>query len=99
MARELKTGVLDSAAEHYASEFVKADRRDWVMGQFYQFGLKDEFEYLVGAVAKLLGGNVKKDFNDRVAALEPRTDKVFQAELAKVAEREAERQARARGLN
>ena len=85
MTRALKTATLDGAAKYYASEFLRdSGERDraWVMGQFFKFGFKDEFDYLVEAMREEFGGKARADFDARYDKLEKRTDEVFASWLA-----------------
>lgn len=88
MPRTLDVATLDGAAAHYAALFLQ-DRpphdRNWVMGQFFNFTFKDEFDHLTSAVAALLGGDVLGRFEHEVKALagtHPRDQAVFEAVLA-----------------
>ncbi len=88
MPRTLETATLDAAARYYAGLFtMDAGRfdRKWVMGQFYNFTYKDEFNYLAEVIRDELGKNPRNDFDARIKKLmadKPRDPKVFEALLA-----------------
>jgi hypothetical protein len=84
--RTLDTKTLDGAAKYYAGLFF-SDRgkrdRDWVMGQFYNFTYKDEFEYVREQVKQILGPQANADWNSlALGRFTDRTDEVY-ADLLK----------------
>ena len=95
MTRVLDYATLDAAARHYASEWMREDRRtpsgkNWIGGQafveqeYQRFTFKDEFEYLLdsdGGIKAWLGGKALVEFETMAAEkFAPRDDVVF-AEL------------------
>lgn len=83
--RALDTQTLDNAARYYAGLFI-ADRgarnRDWVMGQFYNFTFRDEFDFVATSLKNCLSPQGAADFNALAAArFTPRTDEVFESLL------------------
>ncbi len=94
MTRRLKYTTLDAAARHYASEWMRPDRRTpsgkmWIGGQayvlqdFHNFTFKDEFEYLHEGIKGWLGGKALAEFETAAKGhFAPREDSVF-AELLK----------------
>lgn len=83
--RALKTKTLDGAAKYYAGLFF-SDRgrfnREWVMGQFYNFTFKDEFDYIQDQIKQILGTQSKADWNSgALSRFSDRTDEVFEGLL------------------
>ena len=97
MSEETK-GVLDRASAKLA-KIYKRNRpvghhgispalrrlsdRTWVMRELYSFYYKDEFEHIVAAIKPYLEGDALANFEERVAALAPRTDTTFKEYLEK----------------
>ncbi len=86
MTRNLDTATLDGAAKHYAGLFLRDTEpfpREWVMGQFFNFTFKDEFDYLTGAIRGQLGAVALADFDARAKkAFKPRSEATFAGLLA-----------------
>lgn len=96
MARQLDEKTLNSAARHYAAEFMRPGPsiphshvpgkwirgREYVMQDFYNFTFKDEFEHLLKAVRKALGSGPLAEF-DALAAerFAPRSDEILETLL------------------
>jgi len=89
MARVLDTFTLNNYSKDFAAWWIQ-DRppltRDFLKKEFYKFTFKDEFQFLIGAVAKRLSGEDRDAFEQAIADLikkEPRSDKVFEELLLK----------------
>jgi len=83
MARKLDMVALEGAASYYASEFMRDP--DKVMGEFFKFRYKDEFEAMCDLVRDNLGPKMIANFEAKGRAkFAPRDDKVFAAELKKM---------------
>lgn len=88
MSRQLATATLDAAALDYAACFLgDRGRRDagFVIAEFERFTYRDEYQYMIDAVRKELGGAAKRRFDLAINTLgrdKPRKDAVFDAELA-----------------
>lgn len=92
MARQLDTKTLDLYARQYVGWWLlghqagRPDRdRAWLIKEFYNFTYKDEFDYLVSAVSKLLTESDKIDFDTRISELKtkhPRDESTFRKLLA-----------------
>ena len=92
MSRILDVATLEKAAEHYAAEFIRPDRKGrhelfiggpaYVEQDFQRFTFKDEHEFLVDAIKGWLGEKALVKFEamarERFA---PRDDAVFAALL------------------
>jgi hypothetical protein len=89
MPRKLEIATLDTAARHYAGEWLRSDRKSpsglvyvggpsYVMQDFYNFTFKDEFLYLLDAIKGYMGGKALAEF-ERMARekFAPRSDDVF----------------------
>lgn len=89
MARQLDTATLDAAAQHYAGEWLRADRKSpsgkffvggksYVLQDFYNFDFKDEFEYMLERIKGELSTRNLAGFESAAGELfEPRSDKTF----------------------
>jgi len=94
MARSLDSATLEAAARYYAAEFLRPDAVDaagvpsggpaFVMGQFYNFTFKDEFETLLAEIREHLGRKALAEF-DRLAGntFKPHSEQLFHDLLAK----------------
>jgi|GEM_PF-2363942 len=92
MGRQLDIDTLQIAARHFASEWMRDDRKNpsrklfiggpsYVLQEFYNFSYKDEFERLVNAddgIKAWLSGKALADFETRSGKVfSPRDDAVF----------------------
>lgn len=93
--RALNTVTLDAAARDWAGHWFLPSRyskinpkmaiggRAWVLANFYNCGLKDEFDYLLSRFRKQLGADALKEFGAATGGLfTPRDDAVFEKWLA-----------------
>jgi hypothetical protein len=89
MSRSLEVSTLDSAARHYAGEWLRPDRKSpsgqvfvggpsYVMQDLHNATFKDEHESLVRGVKEWLGGKALAEFEQKAKEVfAPREDTVF----------------------